>query len=53
MITSGRGFRGRGALAPAQAFDPSGFLASLERFDLSWNLGQTQDPAPEPAEATA
>jgi len=53
VIASGRGFRGRGALAPAQAFDPSGFLASLERFDLSWNLSQTQEPAPEPAEATA
>jgi short subunit dehydrogenase-like uncharacterized protein len=53
VIAASRGFRGIGALAPAQAFDPSGFLAGLERFDLSWNLGEAREPQPEHAEATA
>jgi short subunit dehydrogenase-like uncharacterized protein len=53
IIAGSRGFRGLGALAPAQAFDPSGFLAGLERFDVSWNLGETREPKPAPAEATA
>jgi short subunit dehydrogenase-like uncharacterized protein len=53
IIAASRGFRGLGALAPAQAFDPSGFLAGLERFDVSWNLGEAHEPKPEHAEATA
>jgi len=31
-------FQPRGALAPAQAFDPKAFLRGFERFDLSWRL---------------
>jgi short subunit dehydrogenase-like uncharacterized protein len=53
VIAASRGFRGLGALAPAQAFDPSGFLAGLERFDVSWNLEPAGKPQPEHAEATA
>jgi short subunit dehydrogenase-like uncharacterized protein len=53
IIAASRGFRGMGALAPAQAFDPSAFLAGLERFDVSWNLSEAREPQPEHAEATA
>jgi short subunit dehydrogenase-like uncharacterized protein len=38
MISAGRGFEGRGALAPSQAFDPEDFLAALDRFDVRWNV---------------
>jgi len=41
-----RGFTGTGALAPSQAFDPRDFLAGLERFELRWQVGEFDRPAP-------
>jgi short subunit dehydrogenase-like uncharacterized protein len=43
ILAARRGFDGRGALAPSQAFEPEGFLESLERFDVRWEL---RDSAP-------
>jgi short subunit dehydrogenase-like uncharacterized protein len=37
-IASGRDFRGRGALAPSQAFEPRSFLERFERFELRSEL---------------
>jgi len=34
-------FDGRGALAPAQAFDPTGFLSEFADFDLSYTVEET------------
>ena len=36
------GFSGRGALAPAEAFDPKEFLAGLERFELGWQVDESE-----------
>jgi short subunit dehydrogenase-like uncharacterized protein len=36
------GFSGRGALAPAEAFDPKEFLAGLERFELRWEVDESE-----------
>jgi short subunit dehydrogenase-like uncharacterized protein len=40
------GLSGRGALAPAQAFDPKEFLAGLERFALGWEVEASERPVP-------
>lgn len=56
-IAAGRGFSGRGALAPSQAFDPREFLTALDRFEVRWELGEPQPIPPskrrEAAEAVA
>jgi short subunit dehydrogenase-like uncharacterized protein len=46
-IAASRGFNRRGALAPAQVFDPRDFLAALEPFQLRWGI----DEAPQRGEA--
>jgi short subunit dehydrogenase-like uncharacterized protein len=46
MIAAGSGFEGRGALAPAQAFDPQDFLAALDRFDVRWTIEGIETPLP-------
>jgi short subunit dehydrogenase-like uncharacterized protein len=51
-IVAGRGFRGRGALAPSQAFEPRQFLAGLDRFGVRWRVGDSERP-PAAAEAAA
>jgi short subunit dehydrogenase-like uncharacterized protein len=43
LITAGRGFSGRGGLAPSQAFEPRSFLDSLDRFDLRWEVEPERD----------
>ena len=40
------GFSGRGALAPSQAFDPKEFLAGLERFELDWQVDESERRVP-------
>jgi short subunit dehydrogenase-like uncharacterized protein len=40
------GFSGRGALAPAQAFDSREFLAGLERFELGWQVDESERRVP-------
>jgi short subunit dehydrogenase-like uncharacterized protein len=40
------GFRGRGALAPAQAFDPREFLTGLDRFGIAWQVDQSERRVP-------
>lgn len=44
-IVAGRGFHGRGALAPSQAFEPGEFLTALDRFEVRWELGKPQPHA--------
>jgi short subunit dehydrogenase-like uncharacterized protein len=44
LLAAGRGFEGRGGLAPAQAFEPKAFLEGLERFDVSWKIFETNVP---------
>ena len=46
MIAAGRGFEGRGALAPSQAFDPKEFLSGLDRFEVRWNVEGVESPLP-------
>ena len=46
LIAAGRGFDARGALAPSQAFDPTDFLAGLDRFDVRWNVERIESPLP-------
>lgn len=41
-IASGRGFSGRGGLAPSQAFEPRSFLEGFDGFSLEW---QVEPPA--------
>ncbi len=53
ILAASKGFRGRGALAPAQAFDPRDFLAALERFDVRWDVESPREPSREPVKATA
>jgi short subunit dehydrogenase-like uncharacterized protein len=38
LLTTTRGFKGRGALAPSQAFAPRKFLADLDRFEVRWEV---------------
>jgi short subunit dehydrogenase-like uncharacterized protein len=42
LEAAGAGFSGRGALAPAEAFDPKEFLAGLERFELGWEVDESE-----------
>jgi short subunit dehydrogenase-like uncharacterized protein len=44
LIAAGEGFEGRGALAPAQAFDPKDFLTGLDPFDVRWNVEGVELP---------
>lgn len=37
-ICAGKGFSGKGFLAPSQAFDPREFLSDLEEFSLEWHV---------------
>lgn len=46
-IASRKGFKGRGGLAPSQAFEPESFLPELEHFDVRWEISD----APVPVEA--
>jgi short subunit dehydrogenase-like uncharacterized protein len=46
MIAARRGFKGCGALAPSQAFDPKDFLAGLDRFDVRWTVEGVELPLP-------
>jgi short subunit dehydrogenase-like uncharacterized protein len=46
MMAAGRGFEGRGALAPSQAFDPKEFLGGLDRFDVRWNVEGVESALP-------
>jgi short subunit dehydrogenase-like uncharacterized protein len=46
VIAAGRGFDGRGALAPSQAFDPKDFLAGLDHFELRWNVEGVETQLP-------
>jgi short subunit dehydrogenase-like uncharacterized protein len=44
MLASRKGFEARGGLAPSQAFDPKSFLTGLERFDIRWQIFETNVP---------
>ena len=46
MLASRRGFDRRGGLAPSQAFDPTSFLAGLERFEVRWEVLGSQATVP-------
>jgi short subunit dehydrogenase-like uncharacterized protein len=46
MIAASGDLKGRGALAPAQAFDPKDFLEGLDRFDVRWNIEGIETPLP-------
>ena len=37
-ICAGKGFHGKGFLAPSQAFDPREFLSDLDEFSLEWRV---------------
>ena len=40
------GYSGSGALAASQAFDPTEFLAGLERFELGWQVEESERRVP-------
>jgi short subunit dehydrogenase-like uncharacterized protein len=40
------GFRGQGALAPSQAFEPKEFLSGLEPFSLTWQVDRPERRVP-------
>jgi short subunit dehydrogenase-like uncharacterized protein len=44
MLASRKGFQVRGGLAPSQAFEPASFLNGLERFDVNWQIFETNLP---------
>jgi short subunit dehydrogenase-like uncharacterized protein len=44
VLASRKGFDGRGGLAPSQAFEPKSFLDGLERFDVRWQIFETNVP---------
>ena len=44
VLASRKGFEARGGMAPSQAFDPTSFLAGLERFDVRWKVFETNVP---------
>jgi short subunit dehydrogenase-like uncharacterized protein len=44
MRASRKGFDGRGGLSPAQAFEPNDFLEGLDRFDVRWQVLETNVP---------
>lgn len=41
------GISSSGALAPAQAFPPAGFLEKLRRFDVAWSVGEPTEVRPD------
>jgi short subunit dehydrogenase-like uncharacterized protein len=46
ILTASEGFERRGGLAPSQAFEPEGFLAGLDGFDVHWQVSDTDVPTP-------
>ena len=46
MIAAARGFEGRGALAPSQAFEPQEFLEGLDRFAVTWSIEGVESSLP-------
>jgi hypothetical protein len=44
VLASRKGFEARGGLAPSQAFDPASFLTGLKRFDVRWQILETNVP---------
>ncbi len=44
MLAARKGFDGSGGLSPSQAFDPKDFLPGLERFDVRWQIFETNVP---------
>jgi hypothetical protein len=45
-LAAGKGYEGRGGLAPSQAFEPKAFLTGLERFDVRRQIFENAVPAP-------
>ena len=50
LIAAGRGFSGRGGLAPSQAFEPRRFLDDLDAYEVVWEVDEKRE-APVPVEA--
>ena len=50
LTAARRGFSGRGALAPAQAFEPRSFLDGFGAHEVEWRVEQKRE-APAPVEA--
>jgi short subunit dehydrogenase-like uncharacterized protein len=50
LTSAGRGFSGRGGLAPSQAFEPRSFLDGLDAFEVEWEVEEKRE-APVPVEA--
>lgn len=46
ILAARPGFHNMGALAPAQAFAPKDLLKALGRFEVSWQLSETDVPEP-------
>jgi short subunit dehydrogenase-like uncharacterized protein len=44
ILAARKGFEASGGLAPSQAFDPKSFLTGLERFDVRWQIFETNVP---------
>jgi hypothetical protein len=44
VLASRKGFEGHGGLAPSQAFEPKSFLEGLGRFDVRWQIFETNVP---------
>ncbi len=51
IIAARGGISATGALAPSQAFEPAEFLTSLDRFDISWDVQESNAPLEERATA--
>jgi short subunit dehydrogenase-like uncharacterized protein len=43
-LAARKGFGARGGLAPSQAFEPKSFLEGLDRFDVHWQVFETNVP---------
>ncbi len=52
QIAAGRGFSGRGGLAPSEAFEPRSFLEGFEHFGIEWAVEGQREPGPAPAPVT-
>ena len=50
LTAAGRGFSGKGGLAPSQAFDPGSFLDGFGAFDVAWEVEDKREQ-PLPVEA--
>jgi short subunit dehydrogenase-like uncharacterized protein len=46
ILAARSGFDQMGALAPSQAFEPKHFLKALDRFEVRWQLAETDVPEP-------